>query len=102
MERVYAQVSIKEVFPPAENFSQIGPLVSVIVKNGFMLAGVIAFVLIVLGGFGIIAGAGGDTKQLEQGKKTITGAVIGLLVIVGSFWIVQIIETLTGLTLIPK
>ncbi len=102
MERVYAAVNIEEVFPPAENFNQIGPLVSVIVKNAFMLAGVITLVLIVLGGFGIIASAGGDTKRLDQGKKTITGAVVGLLVIVGSFWIVQIIETLTGLTLIPK
>ncbi len=102
MERVYAQVAIEDVFTPAQNFNQIGPLVSVIVKNAFMLAGVIALVLLILGGFGIIAGAGGDTKQLEQGKKTITGAIVGLIVIIGSFWIVQIIETITGLTLVPR
>ena len=66
-----------------------------------MLAGVIAFVLLVLGGFGIIVGAGGDPKQMEKGKQTVTGAVIGLLVVIGSFWIVQLIQYLTGTQLLP-
>ena len=102
MQQVYAQVNIANTFEPAKNFDTLGKLVSVIVQNAFVIAGVIAFVLLVLGGFGIIVSAGsGDTKKLEQGQKTITSAVIGLLIIVGSFWIVQIIEKLTGLTLLP-
>ena len=73
-----------------------------IVQNAFVLAGIIAFVLVIAAGFGMIVGAGsGDTKQLEQGKKAITAAVLGLIIIVGSFWIIQIIETITGQTLLP-
>jgi hypothetical protein len=83
-------------------FDSIGSLVSVIVQNAFMVAGVIAFVLLVVGGFGIIASAGGDSKSLEKGKQAITGAAIGLIVIIGSFWIIQILEVLTGQTLLPK
>jgi len=98
MDRVFAAIDIETEFAPAKNFSDVGSLVSVIVKNAFMLAGVIALVLLVMGGFAMIASAGsGDTKQMEKGKQTITGAVIGLVVIVGSFWIIQIIGTLTGL-----
>lgn len=101
MERVYAQVIIKEVFTPAESFETFGDLVTVIVKNAFVIAGVIAFLLLVFGAFTIIIGAGaGDTKQLEKGKQAITGAVIGLIVVIGSFWIVQILETLTGISLL--
>jgi len=102
MSRPLALVNIDQVFTPAQNFSKIGDLVSVIVQNAFVLAGVIAFVLVIAAGFGMIAGAGsGDTKQLEQGKKAITAAVLGLIIIVGSFWIIQIIETITGQTLLP-
>jgi hypothetical protein len=105
MEQVYAQVTtpieIGTAFTPASKFPDFGSLVSVIVQNAFMLAGILAFVLLVVGGFGIIASAGGDPKGLEKGKQAVTGAVIGLIVIVGSFWIVQIIEVLTGIKLLP-
>lgn len=102
MKPVFAQVAISSVFQPAQSFDTFGSLISVIVKNAFMVAGVIAFVLLVVGGFGIIVGAGGDPKKLEQGKQAVTAAVIGLIIIVGSFWIIQILEVLTGKTLLPK
>ncbi len=102
MERVFAQVNIKDAFPPAKNFDTIGALVSVVAQNAFVLAGVIAFVFLIFGGFAIIMGAGaGDTKQLETGRKAMTGAAVGLIIIVGSFWIIQILEKLTGITLLP-
>jgi hypothetical protein len=98
MGKVFAEVRIDEVFTPAKDFRTLGDVVSVVVQNAFVLAGIIAFVLLIASGFGIIASAGsGDTKKLEQGKKAITGAVLGLIIIVGSFWIIQIIETLTGM-----
>ena len=93
---VYA-VDIKSVFAPAATFSSFGSIVSVVVKNAFVLAGIISFVLLIVGGLGIIMSAGsGDTKQLEQGKKAVTGAVVGLIVVVTSVLIVQIIATVTG------
>ncbi len=98
MNRVFA-LDLGTVAPsPIASF---GDLVNIIVKNAFMLAAVLTFLLLVLGGFGVIMGAGaGDTKKLEQGQKTITGAVLGLILIVVSYWIVQILEKLTGMTLL--
>ncbi|MEK7065644.1 MAG: hypothetical protein AAB961_01505 [Patescibacteria group bacterium] len=101
MERVYAAVDIQSVFGPANAFGTFGELVTVIVKNAFVIAGVIAFLLLVFGAFTIIMGAGaGDTKQLEKGRQAIVGAVTGLIIVVGSFWIVQIVEKLTGVPLL--
>lgn len=103
MHQVYADVDISQIFSPAASFPTIGSLVGVIVKNAFVLAGIITFVLLVFGGFGLIMGAGsGDTKQMESGKKTVTGAVIGLLVVVTSYWVIQILERLTGLSLLGQ
>ena len=107
MERVFAveTVNIGEVFAPAgeSGLTSITSIVNIIVKNAFTIAGVIAFFLLIFGGFQFIVSAGsGDSKQMEQSKKTITSAVIGLIVIFASYWIVQIIEVLTGIKLISK
>lgn len=107
MERVYAQevsVSLESVFSPAKSFTTFGQVVSVVLKNAFVAAGVIALVLLIFGGFSYIVAAGsGDAKALEKGKKAMTSAVIGLLLVVFSVWIVQLIALLTGVQLpIPK
>lgn len=82
-------------------FDTFGVLVTVVVRNAFVLAGIMSFLLLVFGGFSVIMGAGAsDTKQLEKGKQTITGAIAGLIIVVTSYWIVQIIEKLTGLHLL--
>lgn len=96
MHQVFA-VDIQSVFAPASTFADFGSIVSVIVKNAVVLAGIISLVLLIFGGFGVIVGAGsGDTKKLEQSKKAITGAVVGLLIVVLSVLIVQVIATVTG------
>lgn len=96
-----------DLFSPAKSFPAVGDLVNVVVRNAFVLAGVITFVLLIFGGFGFIVGAGaGDTKKMETAQKTITGAIIGLLIVVASYWLVQILEKITGFPLlspvIPK
>ncbi len=85
------------VFAPAKTFPSFGAIVSVVVRNAVVLAGIISFVLLILGGLGVIMSAGsGDTKKLEQGKKTVTGAVTGLIIVVTSVLIIQVIATITG------
>ncbi len=93
------QLSDPNVFSPADSFKTLGSVVNVIVANAFVLAGLISFVLLIFGGFSVIV-AGGDSKKLETGKNAIMGAVIGLIVVVGSFWIVQIVETITGVKIL--
>lgn len=100
MERVFAlstTIGGDTPFSPAKTFPTIGSLVTVVTSNAFILAGLIAFIFIIMGGFAIIMGAGsGDPKQMEQGRKTLTMAVAGLLIIVFSFWIVQLLGLLLG------
>lgn len=100
MERIFA-IELQDMSETYKNFSTFGDIVNVIIKNAFVLAGIMSFLLLVFGGFSVIMGAGaGDTKQLEKGKQTITGAIAGLIIVVTSYWIVQIIEKLTGLHLL--
>lgn len=100
MEQIFA-LDLQTLSPTYSSFSTFGAIVNVVVRNAFVLAGIISFLILVFGGFSVIMGAGaGDTKQLEKGKQAITGAVVGLLVVVTSYWIVQIIEKVTGQALL--
>ncbi|OGG09499.1 hypothetical protein A2154_02260 [Candidatus Gottesmanbacteria bacterium RBG_16_43_7] len=97
MERIYA-VPLEDLAPTRE-FDTFGKLINVIVQNAVVIAGVISFILLVVGGLGVIMGAGsGDTKKMESGKKTVTGAVLGLIIVVGSVWILQLLARITGLS----
>lgn len=99
---VYA-VNIYDVFAPAKTFGDFGSIVTLIVKNAVVFAGIISFILLILGGFGVIVGAGsGDTKKLEQSKRAVTGAVVGLLIVVLSVLIVQVIATITGADILQQ
>jgi len=70
-------------------------LVLIVLKMLLMFAGIVAVVLIVVGGFQYMT-SGGNDEQAEKGKKALTNAVIGLVIVMLAFAIVQIItNTLT-------
>lgn len=83
--------SVGQVFP------DIGTFISSILPNVYILAGLLLFLLLIAGGYGIIMGAGsGESQKVGQGQKAVTAAVIGFIIIFASYWIIQIIEVVTG------
>jgi hypothetical protein len=88
--------SIKNV--PA--FQSLGGFISAVLPSIFVISGIILFVLIVFGGLTMILNAGsGDAKKVEQGQQALTSAMIGMVVIFCAWWIIKIIEYLTGITI---
>lgn len=59
------------------------------------LIGMVAFIMILVGGFKILT-SGGDPKGLQGGKQTISLAIGGLALAIISWLILLMIETLTG------
>lgn len=75
----------------------IGTLVGMVINIIFTVAGLIVFFYFILGGYQIIAGAGNDNPQsVAKGKETISSAIIGFVVIFVAYWIIRIIEIITG------
>ncbi len=62
-------------------------------------AGVVAIFLIIFSGYKFIT-SGGDPKAVEEARKTLTYAIIGLLVILFSFFILNLISYVTGVSCI--
>jgi hypothetical protein len=99
----YLAVNIGEAFKIGDQgiankpgYENLGTFLSPIIRNIYVIAGLILFFLILGGGFAIIS-SGGNPQQKAQGGKAITSAIIGFLIIFASFWIIQIIQFLTGI-----
>lgn len=98
-----SQVPIGTTFgsPFVENGKTIGDLVSVGIGIAFVIAGIVLLVSFIIAGVGLISGAGqNNPEKLEKGKQALTSTVIGFVVVFVAYWIVQLIETLTGVNLL--
>lgn len=98
--REIAQVQVgQDVFKTP--FTNFGQLVSVLLGNIYVIAGIVLFFIIVFAGFGILSSAGsGDKQKVAQGKQAFTAVIIGFLIIFMSYWIIQLIERITGLKIL--
>lgn len=81
-----------------EEYDTIGGFISSVLPNIYTFAGIVLFIILIVGGFMFILGSGSDDpKKAETGKQAITASLIGFLIIFASFWIIRIIEIVTGL-----
>jgi hypothetical protein len=102
-----AQVDIGDVFfgrgenPELRQITGVGDLVSLGVRIAFVIAGLLVLFFIIFGGYSIIAGAGSDNpEQAARGKQAATAAVIGFVILFASYWIVQLIQAITGIAIV--
>lgn len=72
-------------------------VVSIVVEAAFAIAGIIVIFMFIFGGITLIASAGqGNPEGVGKGKKAVTSALIGFIIILTSFWVVRLIEIITG------
>jgi len=83
------------------HFNSLGDFFSSLLPNFYALAGLILLFFLIFGGLMVILGAGkGSEEQIEKGKKVLTNTLIGFLVILFSYWIIQILEIITGIPML--
>lgn len=61
----------------------------------FIILGAVAAILIIISGLKYLM-SGGDAKQIEGAKHTLTYAIIGLIIVLLSFFIINLIADITG------
>lgn len=78
-------------------FTSLSGIISFVFPKILIIGGIVFFIMIVFAGLGMISGAGGDDPHSqEQAKNFLTFSIVGLLIMFGSFWILQIISKVTG------
>ena len=85
--------AIKSPFPAnlqGNNSTTLGGAAVIVINWALGIAGLTAVIFIIIGGYYFIT-ARGNEEQAKQGRKTLVNAVIGLIIVVVSFLIVQIV-----------
>jgi uncharacterized membrane protein len=79
----------------------LGDIVSALLPYIFTAAGIGLLVYLIFGGISMMLSRG-DPKALESAKAKITGALTGFIILFVSYWIVQIVGKVLGLTAITE
>lgn len=82
-------------------YPSLSVLINVILKNSLTIIGTLLLILLLIGGIQFIMSAGSDDPKKAQAAKTmITDAIIGFIVVLSTFFIVQIVQVITGLNIL--
>lgn len=74
-------------------------IVRTIIQFILVVAFVIAFIMLLIGGIRWIL-AGGDEKSVEKARNTITAALIGLVIVLVAFALIKLVEQFFGVSIL--
>jgi hypothetical protein len=72
-------------------FGSLGDLMTPLVSAAIYGGGLLLFLYLLFGGFKYMT-AGGDDKAVQEAKKMITNAVIGMVLLFCSYWFIEILQ----------
>ena len=83
--------------------NSLGDLVSLIIRLAFVGAGILILFMFIIAGWNILMGAGqNNPEQAAKGQKAMSAAALGFVVIFVAYWIVRLIEAITGVQFITS
>ncbi len=82
-----------------EKFPNMAAIISELLKYIFVIAGLTLFVLLIIGGFGLLT-SGGSPDKIKAAQGKITSAVIGFVIIFISYWLMRILEIVFGISIL--
>ena len=77
-------------------FQNVGEIINKAIPYILAFAGFGLLLMLISGGYSFLTSAG-DAKKLEGGKQRMTNALMGFIIIIVAFWVVQIIGQLFGI-----
>ncbi len=99
MHKVLAQAKIEIKQPSSIRITEIGQLISAVVGTLLIVAALLAFLYLILGGIKWIT-SGGDKAGMEEARNKITHAIVGLIIVGAAWAIMTLIQNFLGVTII--
>lgn len=97
--KVFAQATINVPQPPTFKISDLGQLISALVGTILIIAALLAFLYLILGGVKWIT-SGGDKAGMEEARNKITHAIVGLIVVGAAWAIMTLVQNFLGVQII--
>lgn len=86
---------------PLKESTGLASIVSLVVRIGFVVSGILILFFIVFAGFQIVVGAGSNNPEgAKKGKEAASAAAIGFAVVFTAYWIVRLIEVIIKVNII--
>ena len=102
MEKIAFNIG-ESFFGPSGSFltqlTGVGTLASVLLSNAIIIAGIVLIFLLIFAGIQIVSGSG-DPQKIDQAKQIITAGIIGFILVVAAFFIVRLVESSLGLSIL--
>ena len=98
-EKVFAQASLDIKQPPTIKITDIGKLISAGVGTILIIAALLAFLYLILGGIKWIT-SGGDKAGMEEARNKITHAIVGLIIVGAAWAIMSLVQNFLGVQII--
>jgi len=84
-----------------ESVPTFGLLMGKIINIAGVFAGIVLVSMLIIAGFNMMSAAGsGDAKKTQAAEKMILDALIGFLIIVAVYLIIQLISAITGVPIL--
>ena len=78
---------------------EVGPIITdIVVPWVFLIAGILLLFLLILGGYALFLSTGNEEK-IKKAQGQVTNALLGFLMLFISYWVVQIVEAVLGITI---
>lgn len=106
--QLLSQVNIQTQFfrynPGHTGFTDIGSITSIILPNVIVFSGILLFLLLIYAGYLLIVLGGQNNPPaiVAKSKHMITYAFLGFLLVVSAYFILQIINIVTGVNFIDS
>ncbi|MGI5826184.1 MAG: hypothetical protein ACOX50_02095 [Patescibacteria group bacterium] len=97
-EKLAQETKINELFLPGPT-TNVAKIISLVLGYVFIFAGLLLFFFLIAGGFQLMTSPN-DEKSITSARAKITNALIGFLLLFVSYWIVQIIQTILGFSVL--
>jgi len=103
---VYAQSTRDINLQPPSGWERLANItlpgiISTVIKLILVVAALIAFIFLVIGGIKWIT-SGGDKEQTAKAQGTITAALIGLVIVFAAWAIIKLLEAFFGIEILTK
>jgi len=85
--------------PTGVRITDVGQLISALVGTLLILAALLAFVFLILGGLQWIT-SGGDKAAMETARNKITHAIVGLIIVGAAWAIMMLVQNFLGVNVI--
>lgn len=104
-----AQVDLGKIKPPAGTVPDTGAdpsaFVASVIRNGIWLLIIVGFIIgiiwMIFAGYSFIF-AGDDPKKVSSAWSRIYWGLLGLVIVLGSFAIIKLVETFFGVSIISQ